>query len=111
MQGQYIQVDAVLIRDIELPEQIRRAIANKLEEQELIEQARLSIQRAEQEAERKRVEASGDADRAQIIAQSLTPNFLKFQGIQATRELAQSSNSKVVIVGGSDGLPVILGDQ
>ena len=111
VQDQFVQVDAVLIRDIELPEQIRRAIANKLEEQELIEQARLSIQRAEQEAERKRVEASGDADRAQIIAQSLTPNFLKFQGIQATRELAQSSNSKVVIVGGSDGLPVILGDQ
>lgn len=111
VQDQYIQVDAVLIRDIELPEQIRRAIANKLEEQELIEQTRLSIQRAEQEAERKRVEASGDADRAQIIAQSLTPNFLKFQGIQATRELAQSNNAKVVIVGGSDGLPVILGDQ
>ncbi len=107
----YIELEAVLIRDIELPEQIRRAIENKLEEQQLVEQARLSIQRAEQEAERKRVEASGDADRAQIIAQSLTPAFLKFQGIQATRELAQSNNAKVVVIGGSDGLPIILGDQ
>jgi regulator of protease activity HflC (stomatin/prohibitin superfamily) len=108
----YVELEAVLIRDIELPEQIRRAIENKLEEQQLVEQARLSIQRAEQEAERKRVEASGDADRAQIIAQSLTPAFLQFQGIQATRELAQSSNSKVVIIGGGEGgLPVILGDQ
>ncbi len=112
VQNQYVKVDAVLIRDIELPEQIRRAIANKLEEQELIEQARLSIQRAEQEAERKRVEASGDADRARIIAQSLSPQFLQFQGIQATRELAQSNNAKVVVIGsGEGGLPVILGDQ
>lgn len=107
----FIELNAVLIRDIELPEQIRRAIENKLEEQQRVEQARLSIARAEQEAERKRVEASGDADRAQIIAQSLTPAFLKFQGIQATRELAASNNAKIVIVGGSDGLPVILGDQ
>ncbi len=107
----FIELDAVLIRDIELPEQIRGAIENKLEEQQRVEQARLSIQRAEQEAERKRVEASGDADRAQIIAQSLTPAFLKFQGIQATRELAASNNAKIVIIGGSDGLPVILGDQ
>ena len=104
--------EAVLIRDIGLPDQIRRAIENKLEEEQRVEQARLSIQRAEQEAERKRVEARGDADRAAIIAQSMTPSFLRFQGIQATRELAQSSNSKVVIIGGGeDGLPVILGDQ
>ncbi len=108
----FVEVEAVLIRDIALPDQIRRAIENKLEEEQRVEQARLSIARAEQEAERKRVEASGDADRARIIAQSLSPQFLQFQGIQATRELAQSSNSKVVVIGaGEGGLPVILGDQ
>jgi regulator of protease activity HflC (stomatin/prohibitin superfamily) len=112
VESRFIEIEAVLIRDIGLPDQIRRAIENKLEEEQRVEQARLSIQRAEQEAERKRVEASGDADRAQIIAQSLTPAFLQFQGIQATRELAQSNNSKVVIIGGGEGgLPVILGDQ
>lgn len=112
VENEYVEIEAVLIRDIELPEQIRRAIENKLEEQELIEQTRLSVQRAEQEAERKRAEAQGDADRARIIAESLSPQFLQFQGIQATRELASSNNAKVVIVGGGDsGLPVILGDQ
>lgn len=110
--SRFVDVEAVLIRDIGLPDQIRRAIENKLEEEQRVEQARLSIQRAEQEAERKRVEARGDADRAAIIAQSMTPSFLQFQGIQATRELAQSSNAKVVIIGGGEnGLPVILGDQ
>ncbi|HEY7368550.1 MAG TPA: prohibitin family protein, partial [Thermoanaerobaculia bacterium] len=32
-------------------------------------------------------------------------------GIEATEKLAQSPNSKVVIIGsGKDGLPIILGD-
>jgi regulator of protease activity HflC (stomatin/prohibitin superfamily) len=112
VESRFIEIEAVLIRDIGLPDQIRRAIENKLEEEQRVEQARLSIQRAEQEAERKRVEARGDADRAQIIAQSMTPSFLQFQGIQATRELATSENAKVVIVGGGEGgLPIILGNQ
>lgn len=108
---QYVDVAAVLIRDVVLPDQVRRAIENKLEEEQLVEQAALSVRRAEQEAARKRVEAQGDADRARIVTQSLTPQFLRWQGIEATRELAQSDNAKVVIIGGSgDGLPIILGE-
>ncbi|MDX1440071.1 MAG: prohibitin family protein, partial [Rubricoccaceae bacterium] len=97
---EYVEVEAVLIRDVVLPDQVRRAIENKLEEEQRVEQAALSVQRAEQEAERKRVEAQGDADRARIVTQSLTPQFLRWQGIEATRELAQSENAKVVIIGG-----------
>jgi len=107
---QYVEIDAVLIRDVVLPEQVRRAIENKLEEEQLVEQAALSVLRAEQEAERKRVVAQGDADRARIVTQSLSPQFLRWHGIEATRELAQSDNAKVVIIGGGgDGLPIILG--
>ncbi|MDX1531010.1 MAG: prohibitin family protein [Rhodothermales bacterium] len=110
--GEFLEVEAVLIRDVVLPEQVQRAIEIKLQEEQRVQQAALEVQRAEQEAERKRVEARGDADRARIITESLSPQFLQFQGIQATRELAQSDNAKVVIVGGGDsGLPVILGDQ
>lgn len=107
---EYVVVDAVLIRDVTLPDQVRRAIENKLEEEQLVEQAALSVQRAEQEAARKRVEAQGDADRARIVTESLTPQFLRWQGIEATRELAESENAKIVIIGsGADGLPLILG--
>lgn len=108
---EYVDVQAVLIRDVVLPEQVRRAIENKLEEEQRVEQAALSVRRAEQEAARKRVEAQGDADRARIVTQSLTPQFIRWQGIEATRELAQSDNAKIVIIGGDgDGLPVILGE-
>lgn len=109
---QFVEVEAVLIRDVTLPDQVRRAIETKLQEEQRVQQAALEVQRAEQEAQRKRVEAQGDADRARIITESLSPQFLRFQGIQATRELAESSNAKVVIIGsGDDGLPVILGGQ
>jgi len=40
---------------------------------------------------------------------SLTDKILRDKGIEATMELANSPNSKVVIVGGGgDGLPLIL---
>ena len=108
--AEYVEIDAVLIRDVVLPEQVRRAIENKLEEEQLVEQAALSVLRAEQEAARKRVVAQGDADRARIVTQSLSPQFLRWHGIEATRELAMSDNAKVVIIGsGADGLPIILG--
>lgn len=115
VEEQYVDIEAVLIRDVLLPDQVRQAIEIKLQEEQRVQQAALQVQRAEQEAEQKRVEARGDADRARIITESLSPEFLQFQGIQATREIAQSNNAKVVIVGGGGqnggGLPVILGGQ
>src|SRR5690606_14299152 len=79
---QFVEVEAILIRDITLPDQVRRAIETKLQEEQRVQQAALEVQRAEQEAQRKRVEAQGDADRARIITESLSPQFLRFQGIQ-----------------------------
>ena len=80
-----------------------------------MQQAALQVERSREEANQKRVEAQGDADRARIITESLSPQFLQFQGIQATREIAQSDNAKVIIVGNGGGegggLPVILGGQ
>ena len=109
--AEYVTIDAVLIRDVNLPQQVLNAIERKLQEEQRVGQAEFEVARAAQEADRKRVEAQGDADRARIITESLTDRFLQFQGIQATRELAQSENAKIVIIGNSDGLPVILGDN
>ncbi len=64
-----------------------------------------------QEADRKRIEADGIATAQRIIGQGLTESLLRFRGIEATLKLAESANSKVVVVGGGkDGLPLILGD-
>ncbi len=37
--------------------------------------------------------------------------ILKQKGIDATLKLAESPNTKVVIVGGKDGMPLILGNN
>ena len=45
-----------------------------------------------------------------LVNEHMTQNFLRYQGIQATKDLASSPNSKVVVIGGKDGLPVILNE-
>ena len=67
--------------------------------------------RAEKEAERQRIEAEGKAAANRILSQSLTDKVLKDKGIEATLRLAESPNTKVVVVGGDDGLPLILGNN
>ena len=112
VQDDYVAVEAILIRDVRLPEQIKVAIENKLKEEQEAERYEYTIEKEQLEAERKRIEAEGEAAYQRIITESLTTQFLRFKGIEATRDLANSSNSKTVIVGGGgDGLPLILGGQ
>lgn len=112
LQQNNIDMRALLIRSINLPDQIRIAIENKLkqEQEALAYQFRLSRETAE--AERKRIEAEGIAAFNKIINSSLTDQILKQRGIEATIDLAKSANAKVVVVGsGKDGLPLILGNN
>ncbi len=112
VQGRFVLIDAVRIRDLELPQQIQAAIQNKLEEEQEAERYEFTIQKERLEAERKKIEAQGEAEYQRIITASLTQQFLRFKGIEATQQLANSPNSKTVIVGGGrDGLPLILGGQ
>lgn len=108
---QYITLRDILIRDVELPQQVRQAIESKLQEEQRAQQVQFSIEREQLEAERKRIEAEGQATFQRLITESLSDRYLQYEGVQATRELAQSDNAKVVIIGGQDGLPVILGNQ
>jgi regulator of protease activity HflC (stomatin/prohibitin superfamily) len=112
VEDQFVDVEAILIRDVSLPQQIRQAIELKLQEEQRVQQIEFTIERERREAERKRIEAEGQAAYQQLITSTLTPQFLQYQGIQATQALANSPNAKVVVIGGDgSGLPVILGDQ
>ncbi|MCW0482232.1 prohibitin family protein [Gaoshiqia sediminis] len=112
LEANNIDMRALLIRSINLPDQIRIAIENKLkqEQEALAYQFRLTRETAE--AERKRIEAEGIAAFNKIINSSLTDQILKQRGIEATIDLAKSPNAKVVVVGsGKEGLPLILGNN
>lgn len=98
----------VLLRSISLPNQLRASIEQKLQAEQQSEQMRFVLDRERQEAERKRIEAQGIADFQRIVAQGIDERLLRWKGIEATQALAASQNAKLVIVGGKDGLPLIL---
>jgi prohibitin 1 len=105
-----VVVEAILLRDIQLPEALKHSIESKQQaEQESLAMS-FRLQKEKQEADRKRIEAAGVRDFQQIVAQGISPQLLEWKGIEATEKLAGSSNAKVVIIGSSkNGLPVILG--
>ena len=58
------------------------------------------------------IEAQGIADFQRIVAQGISPQLLEWKGIEATEKLAQSPNTKVVVIGNpKNGMPIILGGQ
>lgn len=106
----FIKLEDFLIRNIELPEKLRASIERKLQQEQESLEYEFRIQKAEKEAQRKRIEAQGIQDFQNIVAKSITPALLKWKGIEATETLAGSDNSKVVVIGSTgDGLPLILG--
>ena len=105
----HLFLDAILIRQVTLPPKLEAAIETKLEEEQQSLQMEFRLTRERQEAERKIIEAQAKADANKILNASLTDKILQDKGIEATLELANSPNSKVVIVGSGDqGLPLIL---
>lgn len=105
----YVEVEDIIIRSIRLPNKIVHAIEKKLEQEEFMKSYEFRIDTAKKEAERLEIEASGINRYHKIIDASLTEAILRHKGIEATKELAESDNAKVVIIGGGkDGLPIIL---
>ncbi len=111
LSNKHIELISVLVRDVTLPKTIKDAIERKLgQEQESLEYE-FRLQKARKEADKQRIEAQGKADANKILSASLNDKILRDKGIEATLRLSESPNSKVVIVGGKDGLPLILGNN
>jgi regulator of protease activity HflC (stomatin/prohibitin superfamily) len=103
---------ALLIRSIQLPDQIRIAIESKLQQQQEALAYQFRLDKEKSEAERKRIAAEGESRANNIINNSLTDKLLKMRGIEATLELSKSPNTKVIVIGsGKDGMPLILGNN
>jgi len=110
LSNNYIQLNDVLIRNIELPLTLEQAIERKLQQEQESLEYEFRIEKASKEAERKKIEAEGIRDFQNIVTQSITDKLLQWKGIEATTILAESNNAKVVVIGsGENGLPLILG--
>jgi prohibitin 1 len=102
----------VLLRKIGLPGTLAAAIQEKLKREQESEQMKFVLQKEQQEAERKRIEAQGISDFQKIVSQGISPQLLEWKGIEATEKLAGSPNTKVVVIGNAkNGLPLILGGE
>lgn len=107
-----VVVESVLLRDVQLPPMVRQSIEAKQQAEQEALRMSFVLQREKQEAERKRIEAGGISDFQKIVAQGISQQLLTWKGIEATEKLASSNNAKVVVIGsGSNGLPLILGNQ
>ena len=104
----FVVLDDLLITEILLPPLVQDAIQNKLMEQHNAEKYKYLLMQAEEEAKRKVILATGIRDFQDIVREGISTQLLQWRGIEATLELAKSTNAKIVIIGNSrDGLPLI----
>lgn len=109
LKEKFITLDDVNIKNITLPPIVTLAIENKLKEEQLAKEYEFRIDREKLEAERLLIQSGGISEFNKGIIPTLTPELLRFKGIEATLELSTSPNSKVIVIGGGDdGLPLIL---
>ncbi len=106
----YILVQDILVRNVALPDEVVAAIERKINQDQLAQEYQFRLQREQSESNRKNIEAEGIKNYQEIVKSSLTENFLRWRSIEATLALAQSPNTKVVVVGnaGTGGLPLIM---
>jgi len=109
LSDKFIILDDLIVRRIQFPKTVQDSIQSKITQYHKFKEYEYRIEREKLEADRKVIEANGIDKYKRIISKDLSDNFLRWKGIEATKELAESENSKVIVIGsGKDGLPIIL---
>jgi regulator of protease activity HflC (stomatin/prohibitin superfamily) len=91
-------LENILVRNITLPETVKKTIEGKINAEQESQKMQFVLAKEKQEAERKRVEAQGIADYQRTIGTTLTAEQLKYEQIKAYKELANSENSKIIVM-------------
>ena len=107
--GVYIHVEDIGLFNVTLPDRVQSAIQGKVAAEQEALAAAYSIDREKNEEQRKKVEAEGLQHYAEIV-KDIPQKVLIWKGIEATLELAKSPNSKIIVMGGKDNLPLVLGN-
>jgi len=93
-------IEQVLLKSIELPTELSRAVERKLEAEQESQRMEFVLERERREAERRKIEAEGTRDAQQILSQGLSKEIIELRSIEAFRELANSPNTKIIITDG-----------
>lgn len=105
------QLEQILVRKIDLPPSVKESIERKITAIQDAERMEFVLQKEQQEAERKRVEARGVADAQRILNEGLSAKVLQYETIQMQKELATSSNSKIIIMNGENAPPIFMNSK
>jgi regulator of protease activity HflC (stomatin/prohibitin superfamily) len=102
-------LDQILIRNINLPKSVKASIESKINAEQEAQKMKFVLDKERQEADRKRLEAQGISDYQRILNASLSDKLLQFEQIKAQKELALSTNAKVIVMSGKGNTPVLIG--
>ena len=104
LNGEALVLEEVQIRRIHLPDEYQKAVNEKEIRKQEVQKKQYAIEESKKEAERKRIEAEGDADANRIRSQSLTERVL----VQNYIEALKRTDTVYVPVGQESGLPTYL---
>ncbi len=100
--GRGVIVERILLRAMTLPPMVSGAVEQKLKAEQEAERMKFILQKEQQEAERKRVEAAGIRDAQGIIDQSLTSQYLQYLWINTLNQ-----NPNVIYVATEANMPMV----
>ncbi|MES2376862.1 MAG: prohibitin family protein [Bacteroidota bacterium] len=106
-----LEVQQILVRNITLPATVRASIESKIQAEQESQKMQFVLAKARQEADVKRVEAQGIADYQKILSTGLSDKQLQYESIRAQKDIALSPNTKIIIIGGKGGNPIMLSDK
>jgi regulator of protease activity HflC (stomatin/prohibitin superfamily) len=107
-----VRIEAIEFQDFSFPKEVADAINNKMVASAKAQSYPFILESERSEAQRKEIEAEGIRKFQDIVRPGLSDSYLRWRGIEATQNLASSSNSKIIIFGqGPTGLPLIMGDM
>jgi regulator of protease activity HflC (stomatin/prohibitin superfamily) len=101
LQSRGFIIEAVLLKNIQLPPGLARAVEEKLEAEQDAQRMEFLLEREKREAQRKMIEAEGIRDAQKILSEGLNDRIIKWQSIEAFRELSRSPNAKIIITDGN----------
>ena len=107
-----VRIEAIEFQDFSFPKEVADAINNKMVASAKAQSYPFILESERSEAQRKEIEAEGIRKFQDIVRPGLSDSYLRWRGIEASQNLATSSNSKIIVFGqGPTGLPLIMGDM
>jgi hypothetical protein len=102
------EVASVVVGNVQYPEEVAGAVAQKLAATQVLERTQIEIDIAQAQARKRVVEAEGIAQSMLIINERLTGNYLQHEAIEAQKAMVGSPNHTTIYIPvGPMGVPIV----